>query len=116
MDVEGPHESCWIEPLQVPKCLESRLQNFYFVRFSFLDHELELVKYILKNAQVLKTMGIHNGVSNWEEEFLIRWEMLDFPRGSLTCQLEFLTVYSLALSFSYYMIEWLPTLIISCFK
>lgn len=114
MDIEGPHESCWIEPLQVPICLESRLQSFYFVRFSFLDHELELVKYILKNAQVLKTMGVHNGVSNWEEEFLIRWEMLDFPRGSLTCQLEFLTVYSISLS--YYMIEWLPILIISCFK
>lgn len=114
MDIEGQHESCWIEPLQVPKCLESRLQSFYFVRFSFLDHELELVKYILKNAQVLKTMGVHNGVSNWEEEFLIRWEMLDFPRGSLTCQLEFLTVYSISLS--YYMIEWFPILIISCFK
>ena len=79
-----------------------------------MNHELELVKYILKNAQVLKTMGIHIGLLDLEEE-CIRWKLSKFPKGSLTCQLEFLTVCILSLM-NIIMIEWLPILIITYFK
>ena len=95
-----PHESCWTEPPHVPKCLTSHLQSFYFLGFRSLDHELELVKYILNNVKVLKTMGIQTGLSDFEENFLILKKLSEFPRCSLTCQLEFSTVFSPSLSLS----------------
>ena len=55
-DTEGPHELSWTEPLHVPKCLELHIRRISLLQFRSLEHEVELIKYILKNAKVLERM------------------------------------------------------------
>ena len=115
MDTEGPHqhESCWRAPLRVPKCLKSRLGVFNFSGFRGLDHELALVKYILHNAKVLKTIAIHTRLSDLEENLCILKKLSEFPRGSLKC-LTWILNCKLSLSLSWILscsLSWLPIVI-----
>jgi hypothetical protein len=81
VDIQGTHESCWTEPLHVPKCPESQHQNVKLLGFRSLDHELELVNYILKNAKVLKKLEVYTGLLlDLEENFRILKKISEFPR------------------------------------
>ncbi|KAL4626304.1 hypothetical protein ACB092_05G086600 [Castanea dentata] len=86
-DAERPHELSWTEPLHVPKCLELRIRRISLLQFRSLEHEVELIKYILKNAKVLERMDILNGLSDLEESLHIFKIISELPRGSSACKL-----------------------------
>ena len=100
VDVERPHESCWTQPRYIPTCLKSCLRNVKLLGFRSLDHDLELVKYILKNAEVLTKLEVYTGLlSDFEENFRILKKFSEFPRGSKKCELFFSKVQSLSHEF-----------------
>uniref|UniRef100_A0A5B7CCT0 Putative F-box/RNI/FBD-like domains-containing protein n=1 Tax=Davidia involucrata TaxID=16924 RepID=A0A5B7CCT0_DAVIN len=84
-----PHESCWTQPQSVPKCLSLHLTTFVISGFEGCKDELKLVKYILKNAQVLKTMTINTRSPDLGAKFKLLQKISMFPRGSKTCQIAF---------------------------
>ena len=97
-DTEGPHELSWTEPLYVPKCLELRIRRISLLQFRSLEHEEELIRYILKNAKVLEKMDIFTGLSDLEESLHIFKILSELPRGS-ACKLFLLnSKFSLSLS------------------
>nr|XP_023899650.1 FBD-associated F-box protein At5g22730-like [Quercus suber] len=85
-DTEGPHELSWTEPLHVPNCLELRIRRISLLQFRSLEHEVELIKYILKNAKVLERMYIFTGLSDLEESHQIFKIISELPRGSSACK------------------------------
>uniref|UniRef100_A0A7N2LPN8 F-box domain-containing protein n=1 Tax=Quercus lobata TaxID=97700 RepID=A0A7N2LPN8_QUELO len=92
VDTEGPHESCWTESVNVPKCLKSHLRTISLLQFKVLEHELKLITYMLKNAKVLQRMDILSGSSSYEKNFRILNKLVTkLPRASSTCELKFST-------------------------
>ncbi|GAU15035.1 hypothetical protein TSUD_48310 [Trifolium subterraneum] len=87
-DFEDEQES-WVFQNSVPQCFELNLQTCTIRDFAYLDleHDLKLARYILNNAGVLETMTI----SIWGdgEQHEIEMELSSYPRGSATCQLQF---------------------------
>ena len=99
-DTEGPHELSWTEPLHVPKCLELRIRRISILQFRSLEHEVELIKYILKNAKVLEIMDILTGLSDLEESHRVSKIISELPKGSSACKLFLLnSIFSLSLQF-----------------
>ncbi|KAK4590524.1 hypothetical protein RGQ29_020896 [Quercus rubra] len=103
-DTEGPHELSWTEPLYVPKCLELRIRRISLLQFRSLEHEEELIRYILKNAKVLEKMDIFTGLSDLEESLHIFKILSELPRGS-ACKLFLLnSKFSLSLALECYIV------------
>ena len=48
------HKLCWKKSPNDPVCLSSHLETFHFNEVKGLEHEMEFVKYILKEARVSK--------------------------------------------------------------
>ena len=99
MDTEGPHESYWTEPVNVPKCLKSHLRTISLLQFKGLKHELKLVTYMLENAKVLERMDILSGTSSYKKNFRILKKLFELPRASSTCEFKFSTVIYLFYEF-----------------
>ncbi|XP_023919334.2 F-box/FBD/LRR-repeat protein At3g52680 [Quercus suber] len=78
------HNVCWKEPPDDPNNLTSCLTSFWYKGFGF-KHELEFVKYILKEARVLKEATIH--VRDGKLKGSIVKKISRFPRCSMTCLL-----------------------------
>nr|POE75319.1 f-box/fbd/lrr-repeat protein [Quercus suber] len=78
------------EEFYVPECLSSHLTTFYYKGFSGHGIEMELVRYVLKEAKVLKTMKI-TVKSNLgsKVKHRIHKKLMNFQRSSRTCQIEF---------------------------
>ncbi|THG00938.1 putative FBD-associated F-box protein At5g56700 [Camellia sinensis] len=74
------------EPKSVPKCLSLCLEAIEFSGFAGYKGEMELVRYLLGNAMVLKKLTI----TSWTRSKKIKADVLKFPRGSSTCQLKLL--------------------------
>ena len=72
------------EPQYDPDNLSS-LTSFYFRDFFGLNGEVELVKYVLKEARVLKTATFE--VSSGESKEGVLEKLSMFPRCSTTCLL-----------------------------
>ena len=86
-DVNGPEyyvEAGWIEPQFVPYCLQFNVKKIEILYGD--DDPLEPVKYLLKNCGVLDKM-IFRYVGKSSNELCK--ELLMFPRGSKTCEVEF---------------------------
>ncbi|KAL4619603.1 hypothetical protein ACB092_06G091600 [Castanea dentata] len=79
-----PSNLCWKEPKYEPEYLSS-LTSFYYRGFKGLNDEVEFVKYILKEARVLKTATIQ--VYKGESKESVLEKLLMFPRRSTTCLL-----------------------------
>lgn len=74
----------------MPECLLSSLSMVYFKGFEDLTYQLSMVKYILKNARVLKMVDISsNGDLPLDSKIDLLKKLLMFPRGSKACQLKF---------------------------
>ncbi|KAL7166272.1 hypothetical protein ACSBR2_037028 [Camellia fascicularis] len=58
----------WFEPQGVPSCLRSSLKEIKIFGIDASQDELNLIKYLLKNAEVLTKMTIMNVISRMEEE------------------------------------------------
>ena len=78
------HNVCWKEPPDDPNNLTSCLTSFWYKGLGF-KHELEFVKYILKEARVLKKATIH--VRDGKLKGSIVKKISRFPRCSMTCLL-----------------------------
>ncbi|XP_030928755.1 F-box protein At4g22280-like [Quercus lobata] len=78
------HKVCWKERPDDPNNLTSCLTSFWYKGFGF-KHELEFVKYILKEARVLKKATIH--VRDGKLKGSIVKKISRFPRCSMTCLL-----------------------------
>ncbi|XP_030930763.1 F-box protein At4g09920-like [Quercus lobata] len=74
---------CWMEPPDDPGYLSSNLTSFNFRGFKGLKLEVEFVKYILKEARILKTMTIN--VSSGELKESVVEKLSKVPRLSRTC-------------------------------
>lgn len=84
-----PH---WSPPESVANCLSSHLKTICIKAFKgkrFFGHldEMEVIKYLLNNGQVLEKMTIYtSGLSTDAEE--LNGELSTFERSSGTCQVE----------------------------
>lgn len=87
----------WSPPPQVPCCLSLHLKEVEILQFDGKEYQLELVKYLLENAKVLKkmTLGYHNSGSSFcnlskkrkKSGSCVCMALSAFPRGSETCEL-----------------------------
>lgn len=78
----------WTEPQCVPNCLLLHVKKIEICGFEGLKHELELVKYLLKNSEVLDKMIIRSMKGACSKKLFQK--LLMFERGSKTCKVEFL--------------------------
>ncbi|KAL7087281.1 hypothetical protein ACP275_13G058500 [Erythranthe tilingii] len=82
----------WTEPpQQVPKCLLSHLRT---IRLSYIGgekYELEIIRYLLRNAKVLERMEIVDADLCGNEKINMIQEISLFQRGSTTCQVAFVS-------------------------
>ncbi|CAA0816248.1 Unknown protein [Striga hermonthica] len=69
-------------PLQVPNCLSSHLKIVEIHELNGTEHELDMVRYLLKNAKVLERMELH-----CLAESIGR--ISSFDRGSEKCEIVF---------------------------
>uniref|UniRef100_A0A7N2MA78 F-box domain-containing protein n=1 Tax=Quercus lobata TaxID=97700 RepID=A0A7N2MA78_QUELO len=79
------NQLCCMEPPDGSGCLSSRLTTFNFNGYEELEHEVEFIKYILKEAIVLNTITIKISALHSKESVLKKLSM--FPRHSTTCLL-----------------------------
>ncbi|KAK6157986.1 hypothetical protein DH2020_005300 [Rehmannia glutinosa] len=85
------HLKHWMEPNQVPKCLLSHLTTIRIDGMRCTQQEFDMVRYLLKNAQVLKRMEIYSrpdGIG-FEAKFNALQRISLFHRGSVACELAF---------------------------
>lgn len=73
------------ESLDDPHYLPLHLRSLYYFIFQGLEHEIEFVKYILKEARVLETAELILQDKKLKESVLKK--LLMFPRCSQTCLL-----------------------------
>ncbi|KAF3947139.1 hypothetical protein CMV_026688 [Castanea mollissima] len=76
---------CWMEPPDGSGYLSSRLTTINFKGYEELEHEVEFINYILKEAIVLNTITIKVSAQRSKESVLKKLSM--FPRHSTTCLL-----------------------------
>ncbi|GMY31876.1 FBD-associated F-box protein At3g52670-like isoform X1 [Fagus crenata] len=74
---------------KVPNCLSLHLTAFHVKGYKGSKDELELVKYILEWARVLKTMTVSFCCLNLEKKFRALQEILMLPKQSTTCKIAF---------------------------
>lgn len=72
----------------VPSCLLLRLKTVKFLAFEGKKYELELVKYLLKNARVLHKLIIGTDMGK-EDELKVSKKLLKFSRRSRKCKIVF---------------------------
>ncbi|KAM5586464.1 F-box protein [Rosa sericea] len=87
-----PEVITWSPPESVPKCLSSHLKSVSLKGFQgnhFSGHvdEMEVLKYLLQNGQVLKEMTIYTEFLEQE----LYGELSRFEWGSETCQVEIIS-------------------------
>ncbi|GMI65526.1 hypothetical protein like AT5G56420 [Hibiscus trionum] len=83
-------ECRWKPPQSVPECLLSSLKMVSFKGFEGVAYQWRMVKYILKNARVLKVMEISSdGDLPLESKLGVLKKLSMFPRRSKVCQLQF---------------------------
>ena len=74
-----------MEPFDGPGYVSSQLTTFRFNQYKGSKYEVEFVKYILKEARVLKTATISVCDTALKESVIE--EVSTFPRSSKTCLL-----------------------------
>ncbi|GFP86373.1 probable fbd-associated F-box protein at1g32375 [Phtheirospermum japonicum] len=82
---------CRVEPKQVPACLVSRLGIVEIKDFNCTEQEFNMVRYILRNAQVLKKMEIYclGSEISWKKKLETHKELSLFEQQSEACELAF---------------------------
>ncbi|QHN75916.1 putative FBD-associated F-box protein At5g56820 isoform X1 [Arachis ipaensis] len=78
-------------PTLVPNCVTSHLKSFEFRGYEDSAGEREFIAYLLQRGLALKTVTIHlKYVFNQETKYDIVRELSAIPKGSATCQLNFI--------------------------
>ncbi|KAL7087302.1 hypothetical protein ACP275_13G060100 [Erythranthe tilingii] len=79
-----------MEPQQVPACLLSRLRTTKLVGIKGKKHELEIIRYLLRNAKVLERMEVVYYCSlNPYEKIDMLQNISACQRGSSVCEVRF---------------------------
>ncbi|CAH1416545.1 unnamed protein product [Lactuca virosa] len=86
---EEPEDSSWIEPQSVPTCLVSNLKTMKITKCKGRSCDIQFLKYILGNAEVLKTITIIRGSLRMKDEMEMCARLLKFPRASRFCEIHF---------------------------
>ncbi|KAL8032152.1 hypothetical protein ABFX02_13G076300 [Erythranthe guttata] len=81
----------WREPEQVPTCLLSNLRTIMFTGIVGTKHQLEIVRYLLRNGKVLKKveMVYPPSLGSVGNKARVVQEISSFERGSEACELSF---------------------------
>ncbi|XLU69618.1 hypothetical protein S245_028671, partial [Arachis hypogaea] len=78
-------------PTMVPNCVTSHLKSFEFGGYKDSAGEREFIAYLLQRGLALKTVTIHlTYVFDQDTRYDIVRELSAIPRGSTTCQLNFI--------------------------
>ncbi|XP_073133886.1 F-box/FBD/LRR-repeat protein At4g26340-like [Henckelia pumila] len=77
----------WREPKHLPDCLSASLKHVHIFEFAGEEDELNVVRYILKHAQILKTIKIHFVFPYHGSKLCMLQQIAHFPRASKICQL-----------------------------
>ncbi|CAN6694058.1 unnamed protein product [Malus baccata var. baccata] len=85
---EEDFEHEFYPPEIVPISLSSHLKTITVNRYKGTRYEVQLVKYLLKNGEVLNKMTISTEVTSDEQKKALFEEFLLFQRGSKTCEVE----------------------------
>ncbi|TQD90272.1 hypothetical protein C1H46_024189 [Malus baccata] len=85
---EEDFEHEFYPPEIVPVSLSSHLKTITVNRYKGTRYEVQLVKYLLKNGEVLNKMTISTEVTSDEQKKALFEEFLLFQRGSKTCEVE----------------------------
>ncbi|KAH7842259.1 hypothetical protein Vadar_003315 [Vaccinium darrowii] len=81
------HLNCfWQTSQNRPECLSLCLEKIIFRGFEASKVELKLLRYLLGNAMVLK----HLSLTSFSRNEQVKKQILKFPRGSSTCEIELL--------------------------
>ncbi|XLS70104.1 hypothetical protein HN51_026969 [Arachis hypogaea] len=84
-------------PTMVPNCVTSHLKSFEFGGYKDSAGEREFIAYLLQRGLALKTVTIHlTYVFDQDTRYDIVRELSAIPRGSTTCQLNFIDLNPLA--------------------
>ncbi|MED6118894.1 hypothetical protein PIB30_006685 [Stylosanthes scabra] len=76
----------------VPNCVTSHLKSFKYIGYQDSADESEFIAYVLQSGLVLKTVTIHfkyNLEQATKDDFIMK--LSSMPRGSTTCQLNFIS-------------------------
>ncbi|KAI3764208.1 hypothetical protein L2E82_14212 [Cichorium intybus] len=87
--IEEPNESYWIEPQRVPTCMLSKLITMKITRCMGRECDIRFLEYMLRNAEVLKTLTITCGILRMRDEMALCARLLKFPRASRHCEIHF---------------------------
>ncbi|KAJ0448998.1 putative FBD domain, leucine-rich repeat domain superfamily [Helianthus annuus] len=88
-DYSKHEESDWIEPKVVPSCM---LTNLTTIKFKCVGQKcvIQLMEYMLRNAEVLKTVTITWRNLCFQEETRLAAKLLKVPRASRDCEISFI--------------------------
>ena len=75
----------------MPKCLVSSLQMVCFRGYANEVNVESMIKYILANGKILKSLEIHTAdyVKDYEEKFHLLQTVAMFHRASEVCEIKF---------------------------
>ncbi|KAL5742360.1 hypothetical protein ACOSP7_029092 [Xanthoceras sorbifolium] len=85
-----PEDFVNLESDNVPSCLKLRVKKIEIRdMFGLEDDELEAVRYILRNCEVLKEFYVYVKICNYISKDDLEREILMYPRGSAACEIKF---------------------------
>ena len=82
-------DSCWFTPHIVPMCMLKNLRTVKYENCKWRKDDIKFLEYMLRNAEVLKTLTITYKSERMEEEMRLCAELLKCPRASRYCEIHF---------------------------
>ncbi|KEH22170.1 cyclin-like F-box protein [Medicago truncatula] len=86
----GIDEDDWKEPEIIPNCLSSQLRTCSLIYYKGMKCELQFAEYVLKNANLLRTMTISASPGDLTLKHQMLMDLSLCPRGSIACKLSFI--------------------------
>ncbi|XP_076946706.1 putative FBD-associated F-box protein At5g38565 [Bidens hawaiensis] len=79
----------WFEPKWVPACMLTNLTTIKISKCQGMESEMDFIKYMLGNAEVLKTVTVTLEVNSREDKKRLCALLLELPRASRCCEVHF---------------------------
>ncbi|KAJ0669163.1 putative F-box domain, FBD domain, leucine-rich repeat domain superfamily [Helianthus annuus] len=88
--IEKNPNDFWSYPKWVPACVRRSLTTLKYLKCDGRKYDMELLKYLLRNAEVLKMVTITWENLRIKEQKRLAAQMLNFPRTSRCCEIQFI--------------------------
>ncbi|KAH7575324.1 hypothetical protein JRO89_XS02G0083000 [Xanthoceras sorbifolium] len=88
VDDEAERNFVWFQCGSVPLCLRFHLKEIHIKRMRWIDDELQVIKYLLRNSQVLEKFSVD--FTEFGPNRNIQRQIRNHPKGSDSCRIEFL--------------------------